>query len=403
MPKSQNNSGTIDAEDINIWFLKTNTGGDKKTSISGYCLGQNNPESRESTGFMAIGWSLLPRDLEETGININRDTITNLNDYVNKMKRLSGSNRPYKKDAWRTIVKFAGANLTTDVTSEKESEGITKIKENDLVWLRHSGVYYLAKIDEKSTWNFNSSEEATSLDACNQRGPVTWYRVGEEDLIPGAITVYRKGTIPRIVKGKAAAKEFSIAVYNFIVENSDNTIPLYRTVQNGNQVEEFYRYLGPDDVEDLLAMWLWHDSKRELICIPSTSKHSTQTYEHILINPTTGQRHFTQVKNSSEIGKAEDKKRILSDLFKLGNNNPNDIICLFVTGMKEETLKSEYKDINNIDKIQNNVLLFGENKANELFRFAQNPNLHMPRNIDFWINWLKGNNERDKLLSKLLK
>ncbi len=47
--------------------------------------------------------------------------------------------------------------------------------------------------------------------------------------------------------------------------------------------KHFYSLLQPEDVEDLLALWLY-DTKG-YVCIPSTNKIATPKYECVLVDP----------------------------------------------------------------------------------------------------------------------
>lgn len=255
---------------MTVWRLQTNTDSKTGLKIADYCLENN---------VLAMGWSLNNKHLEEelekqlktdilTAAIAERDRIVTFDDYASFLKKYG----------------IYGGRVDSNVNRMYDS-----IKENDLVWMRTDGIYYLGRVTEKSHWIFNNSQLAYDLDASNQITNIEWYKIGDESDVPGAITTahIRGHTLQRI--NKQGVLEYSQLVYN---QKADRGV--YPDVQIQKDPDTFYSLLSPDDCEDLLCLWLY--AQFGYIVIPSTNKKATECYECVLKNPKTGQSIYPQVK-----------------------------------------------------------------------------------------------------------
>ncbi len=252
---------------MTVWRLQTNTASNTGRKIADYCI-----ENR----ILAMGWSLndntkdfkkLSDDMLSQAI-ADRNTIVSFGDYADFLK---------KYRVW-------GGNVNANV-----NRFFHDIKENDIVWLRSEGIYYLGRVTDKSHWEYNHSQTALDLDASNQITDIEWHKIGDENDVPGAITtaMIRGQTLQRI--NKDGVREYSQWVYN----EKSNT-HRYTDVQLEKSCNTFYNLLSPDDCEDLLCLWLY--AEYGYVVIPSTNKKATECYECVLKDPKTGKAIYPQVK-----------------------------------------------------------------------------------------------------------
>lgn len=247
---------------MSIWRLQTNT---SKGDISKYCI---------KNSIAAVGWSLSEKNIPPSALN----GIT-FEDYCN-----------YAEDLYNHY----------DSVSR-----LYYLNENDLIWMKSEGIYYIARVSSKSKWHFCVDDEAINLDACNQMSDIKWLECGDESSVPGAITTafIRGSTFQRI--WKAGVKEFSELIFN---EQSKTN--QYDTKIELNQ-DTFYSLISPSDCEDLLCMWLFNTYG--YVCIPSTNKIATQKYECVLLDPASGKHIYIQVKNGEINLNSKDYYNIFSN------------------------------------------------------------------------------------------
>lgn len=193
------------------------------------------------------------------------------------------------------------------------------VHEDDLIWTRYDGKYYIARVTDKSKWSFVSTPDAVKYDMENQLSDIEWKEAGEradEGSVPGIVaTAFIKGaTLQRI--NKPGIREYSMLLYNELYDKRGN-VDYYKNIDLKLSISNFYSMLQPEDAEDLLCMWLY--KKKGYICIPSTNKLSTPKYECILIDPAKDDhKHiYIQVKKGKIHLNAEDYKYLDGDVYLL--------------------------------------------------------------------------------------
>lgn len=250
---------------MTVWRLHTKTDSETGLKITNYCLDNN---------VLAMGWSLkdghlnsLSKPLLSQAI-VDRNNIITFQEYSDFLKKYG----------------IYGGSVNSNV-----NRFYYDIKENDLIWVRFGGIYYLGRVTEDSCWEYNKSQLAFDLDASNQITNIEWYEIGDESDVPGAIVtaLIRGKTLQRI--NKDGVKEYSQLLYN---EKAKKII--YSDAKLEKTADTFYNLLSTDDCEDLLCLWLY--AKYGYIVIPSTNKKATECYECVLKNPKTGQEIYPQVK-----------------------------------------------------------------------------------------------------------
>lgn len=253
-----------------LWRLQTKTNINPELSnvhdISDYCLNEN---------IIAIGWSMADHQIKD----MDQDSIKAIKEEREKIE-----NYKMYEDLTR---KYGDWHVGADNVKR-----LIEAIENDLVWMRCKGIYYLGRITGKSTYHYNHLKYAQDRDAANQLTNIDWIKIGDESTVPGAIrTSFIKGRVFQRIR-HSGMLEFSELLYKFKHLKDMNLI--YEDVTIKNNCANFFNFLSTDDSEDLLCMWLYHREK--YICIPSTSKRSTELYESVLLNPKTGKHVYTQVK-----------------------------------------------------------------------------------------------------------
>lgn len=228
---------------MQVWRLQTRTrGGD----IADICLKEN---------VVAMGWALNESDEAELSKSPNIRLYYDMAEANPKMKNYSS--------VWRMAV-------DTQV--------------NDIVWMRHRGQYYFARVSENSQWVYDFSKEAHDTDTTNRLSNMIWHTVSDksdEASVPGCLTTgFIKGsTFQRI--NKSGINEYSQMLYNMRASETDGY--RYDNPKLSLNERHFWNLLQPDDAEDLLCMWLY--AEKGYVVIPSTNKKGTQLYECILIDP----------------------------------------------------------------------------------------------------------------------
>lgn len=306
-----------------VWRLQVNTG---ETNVADYCLKNH---------VAAMGWSLDRLSQAE------RAGIHTFSDYC---------------DLARTQYK----------TFDSVCRMVEDVKEGDLLWMRsrNEGKYYIARVKANSVWRFH--EDAVQIDAANQLTNIDWYPATEkadEESVPGAVaTAFIMGsTIQRI--RKSGVEEYSQMLYNRVHDSALDDFS-YPDPALSLCEKHFYSLLQPEDVEDLLALWLY-DTKG-YVCIPSTNKIATPKYECVLIDPHDQNRKhiYIQVK----------KGNVDLDTGEYADLN-GEVYLLTTEGKVKDPQK--YANVNVVE-------------PTVIYEFAINPDKShiIPENVLYWVKFL---------------
>lgn len=306
-----------------VWRLQVNTG---ETNVADYCLKNH---------VAAMGWSLDRLSQAE------RAGIHTFSDYCDLART------QYK--AFDSVCRM-----------------VEDVKEGDLLWMRsrNEGKYYIARVKANSVWRFH--EDAVQIDAANQLTNIDWYPATEkadEESVPGAVaTAFIMGsTIQRI--RKSGVEEYSQMLYNRVHDSALDDFS-YPDPALSLCEKHFYSLLQPEDVEDLLALWLY-DTKG-YVCIPSTNKIATPKYECVLIDPHDQNRKhiYIQVK----------KGNVDLDTGEYADLN-GEVYLLTTEGKVKDPQK--YANVNVVE-------------PTVIYEFAINPDKShiIPENVLYWVKFL---------------
>ena len=306
-----------------VWRLQVNTGG---TNVANYCLKNH---------VAAMGWSL--RELTQA-----------------------------ERSGIHTFLDYCKLATTQYKSFDSVRRMVENVKEGDLLWMRsrNEGKYYIARVKANSTWVFR--EDAVQMDAANQLTNIDWYPAtdkADEESVPGAVaTSFIKGsTIQRIKKN--GVEEYSQMLYNRV---HDSALDLFNYPDPALSLCEkhFYSLLQPEDVEDLLALWLY-DTKG-YVCIPSTNKIATPKYECVLVDPNDlNRKHiYIQVKKGDVDLNTDDYSSLNGEVYLLTTEG----------------------NVQNAQKYSNVKVA----DPTVIYEFAINPDKShiIPENVLYWVKFL---------------
>ncbi|QQS88386.1 hypothetical protein [Fusobacterium canifelinum] len=363
-----------------VWRLQTKTEVSKKNKLENevakYC---------KDNKLIALGWT-LKEDIYNSSknkkeIDNKAKNIKEFSDYEKIIKEYNFFDDKKGKNNINNVKR-----LNCDLTKNKEKQG-----NENLIWLKLDGEYYLAKISKDSKYIYNQdSYVLNNLGASNQLTNIKWHKIGDESDIPGCISTsfIRGQALQRIQKD--IALKISQILYNKYIESG-----YYLTTKIKNNSKNFYSLLSPKDCEDLLYFCFYH--KFKYVAIPSTNKTNTQTYEFVMLSPKNRERKiYIQVKNG-------DSEK--TDLYLESFNDLDGKVYLLTTDGKiyenkekkdkKETLQIEFKNNSFMERIgttNSNKKIYAVNPE-ALFEFAQkaykDKSILMPHSILQWFEYLE--------------
>ena len=364
-----------------VWRLQTKTEVSEKNKLEDKVA-----KELIKRKIVAIGWTLR-EDI------YNELTMSEKNKLEKNEKLIKNNFKEYKKiieqETYETIKgekkKFFNGKINNSLNNLK------KLKENDLVWIRSKGKYYLGRITEKNHYLYayrdsQKNSDILKLGINNQFTDIDWCEVGSESDIPGRILIafYQREALIEI--DEKSVLDISQILYN----KRDNYYKIPNKIVNNK--ENFYNLLSPYDCEDLLYFYLYH--KNKYIAIPSTNKTSTQNYEFEMVNPKDrNEKIYIQVKNGYSKG---------SDLYLENFKGIDGIVYLLTTAgniyetkTKKKLLQIDFKqnyEFEEIGSTENNKKIYVVNPE-ALYEFAKeaykNETILMPKSILQWFEYLK--------------
>lgn len=263
----------------NIWRLHTKTDG---KNVAEYCI---------KNGVIALGWSLCDIHIkgleEEVFIKEEREKIKTIDDYVEIIEKYN----------------IYGGKLNGNIRRLAFD-----VKTNDLIWLRNKGIYYLGRVTEKSSYCYILDEFSLENDATNQIPNIDWHEIGDISKVPGSLA---NNFIPRTTLQRI--NNNSIEIFSKLKYNEKINEEIYTDIKFDK--DSFFYLLTSDDIEDLLALWLYKE--KGYVTIPSTNKKSTELYEYVMVDPKTGNNIFAQVKQGSVKINANDYEHLDGEVWLL--------------------------------------------------------------------------------------
>lgn len=359
-----------------VWRLQTKTEVSEKNKLEDKVA-----KELIKRKIVAIGWTLR-EDI------YNELTMSEKNKLEKNEKLIKNNFKEYKKiieqETYETIKgekkKFFNGKINNSLNNLK------KLKENDLVWIRSKGKYYLGRITEKSHYLYayrdsKKDSDILKLGINNQFTDVEWLEIGTESEIPGRILIafYQREALIEI------DEKFVVDISQILYNKKDN----YYKISNklGNNKTNFYSLLSPNDCEDLLYFYLYH--KFKYIVIPSTNKINTQNYEFVMLNSNNrDEKIYIQVKNGEVNIEINNYKNFRGEIYLLttrGNVLKNGKILT-----KNNIDMNNGKILNLDSSFKGNIFIINPEALYEFAKEAyKNESILMPHSILQWFEYLK--------------
>lgn len=153
----------------------------------------------------------------------------------------------------------------------------------DICWMyvSHLGEYWCSVLT--GSFEYREGENYDLFDIHITRR-CRWVRVGTADAVPGVIVrafAGPFGTVSKLVTSVETAREAAEVALG---------------LQQPNLGLNLFSLTGPDDLEDLAALYLQHQG---WCVLPSTAKTTMASYEFVLVHPASGRRAGLQVKSGN--------------------------------------------------------------------------------------------------------
>lgn len=368
-----------------VWRLQTKTEVSKKNKLEDKVA--NELIKRK---IVAIGWTLREdiynelTESEKNKLEDNEKSIKNdFEEYKKIIKKKYSTIKGEKKN-------FFNGKVNTNLFR------LNNLKENDLVWIRSKGKYYLGRVTEKSHYLYAYRESQKNSDILklginNQFTDIEWYEIGDESDVAGSIsTSFIKGIALRRIRQKGSLEISQILFNKYSKKN------YYSINKLENNSKNFYSLLSPSDCEDLLYIYLYY--KFKYVVIPSTNKTNTQNYEFEMVNSENrNEKICIQVKNGYSKG---------SDLYLENFKERDGIVYLLTTAgniyntkKMKKLIQIDFKqnyEFEEIGSTENNKKIYAVNPE-ALYEFSKkaykDKSILMPQSILQWFEYLEEEKE----------
>ena len=166
-----------------------------------------------------------------------------------------------------------------------------EIKNDDLIWTRNQGIYYLCRVME--TWHYGDTVEHRRNDLLNILG-VEFIKVGTVDKVPGkVVNSFRARSAIQRIHGsdeKHPSLEASKRIYN------EMSGKLYYNVTPKIK-ENVLELLLPEDMEEVISLYL--QIEKNYLIYTSTNKIDTEKYEFVAVARDGTHTCYPQVKTGN--------------------------------------------------------------------------------------------------------
>ncbi|EKA93906.1 hypothetical protein FPOG_01966 [Fusobacterium periodonticum D10] len=219
----------------------------------------------------------------------------------------------------------------------------------------------------------------------NQFTDIEWHEIGTESEIPGRILIafYQREALIEI------DKKFVVDISQILYNKKDNYYKISNKLENNKT--NFYSLLSPNDCEDLLYFYLYHEFK--YIVIPSTNKINTQNYEFVMLNSNNrDEKIYIQVKNGEVNIEINNYKNFRGEIYLLttrGNVLKNGKI------LTKNNIDMNNGKILNLDgSFKGNIFIINPEALYEFAKRAyKDETILMPQSILQWFKYLEEEKE----------
>jgi hypothetical protein len=217
-------------------------------------------------GIVAIGWCRLNKHVKTTSPKVYAESAAKI---IPRKYR----NGKAELEKWR-----------------RQFRTLSGMKKGDLVWTKRSrGHFYLNRVlDTEVTPLYGEDYSRNDFGSARK---CEWNEVTDDLEVPAEIKRNTRGTIRTVKDPKNKALALSEQLYNEL--RGDQVLPL-RELKG-----ELFDFLAPEDVEDLMGLYL--QATKNLLIVPSTSKQATSPVEFLMIDRETGEEVGVQVKTGNQV------------------------------------------------------------------------------------------------------
>ncbi|WP_415967436.1 hypothetical protein [Faecalitalea cylindroides] len=209
----------------------------------------------------------------------------------------------------------------------RAANNMNRIEEDDLIWIRNHGTYYLCRAEGKAKIEYDKEHDLFCV------VQVCIARIGTMEKIPAKI---RNSFISR----SAIQRVYSNTDYNEIELISkllyNNHIKKGEKYSLSNKkVENPVKLLQSETIEEILGLYL---QEQEYYIFSGTNKLSTQTYEYVAVNKDEPhEKIYTQVKTGGATININEFKNIL-------DNEKDSKLYYYAEEKSNEVASSDYSN-----------------------------------------------------------
>jgi hypothetical protein len=196
------------------------------------------------------------------------------------------------RKSWENYAKLGSSEYGDHSWRVNTARFATEVNENDLIWTRNKGMYFLARVS--GSWSYRDRAENRDADIVNVR-PVEMINVGDVSDVPGKVVAcFRPSlTFQRIADPTVA--EYSKFLFNKLARR-----PVFQTKKGGYDI---FSLLDDQDCEDLVWVYL---QIRGFVVFPARRRYDTPTYEYVARHRKDGRKALAQVKTGNTTLNVED-------------------------------------------------------------------------------------------------
>ena len=263
---------------------------------------------------------------------------------------------------YQDAINIAKEEFPKDTGCKKLINALSEMKENDLVWTRCGGNYYLCRV--KSGWEYCSSEQANEFDMHQIAKVYDYVKIGAEDKIPTKVlNSFRSPLTLQKIDSDIICK-LSKHLYN---KNKKTNEYIYKDARNFEIGEEtFFEFVHPKEMECLVALYL--QKEKGYLLYSDTNRKSTPVYEYVLVKEDEDNHlAYVQVKTGDESLDATK-----TDYKELTKNKQDKVYLFTVDG-------SHYGEV---EGKQNNIFFISKK---EIVEFVYKYPRIIPEKIRDWL------------------
>ena len=197
------------------------------------------------------------------------------------------------------------------------------VSQGDLVWTRdEKGQYFLSRVN--SGWEYWVSQEAKDLDI----DVANIFRCAllkvDIDAVPGKIVACFRS--PKSIQKVNDIKAHEYSKYLWNTLSGDNIYQIDKSLFN-----DIFMMLDDEETEDLLFLYL---QSQGWFVLPNSRKGDTMRFEYFAVNPTTGEKVFSQVKTGNTSLNIDDYSEYPFKIFLFQSNgiyagtNAKNVTCV---------------------------------------------------------------------------